>query len=43
MGKQYYKEKLFNNIIIEVTVAQPLYMEQGDKCADRYGEIILAA
>ena len=37
MGRQYYKEKLFNNIIIEVTAAQPLYMEQGDKCADRYG------
>lgn len=37
MGKEYYKEKQFNNVIMEVTVMQPLPMEPGDKLADRYG------
>ena len=37
MGKEYYKEKQFNNVIMEVTVMQPLVMEPGDKLADRYG------
>lgn len=36
-GKEYYKEKLFNNVILEVTVMQELLMEKGDKIADRYG------
>ena len=36
-GKEYYKEKQFNNVILEVTVMQPLPMEEGDKLADRYG------
>ncbi len=37
MGKQFFKEKQFNNVIIEVTVMQPLLMEAGDKLSDRYG------
>ena len=37
MGKEYYKEKPFNNVILEVTIMQPLPMETGDKLADRYG------
>lgn len=37
MGKQFFKDKQFNNIIMEVTVMQPLPMEPGDKLADRYG------
>lgn len=36
-GKEYYKEKQFNNVILEVTIMQPLPMEEGDKLADRYG------
>ena len=36
-GKEYYKEKTFNNVIMEVTVMQPLPMQEGDKAADRYG------
>ena len=37
LGKQFFKDKQFNNVIIEVTVMQPLLMEPGDKLADRYG------
>lgn len=36
-GKQFFKEKLFNHVIMEVTVIQDLPMEPGDKMADRYG------
>jgi hypothetical protein len=36
-GKQFFKEKQFNNVIMEVTVIQKLPMEPGDKLADRYG------
>lgn len=34
---KYFKEKLFNHVIMEVTVIQNLPMEPGDKMADRYG------
>ena len=36
-GKQFFKEKLFNHVIMEITVIQNLPMEPGDKLADRYG------
>jgi DNA-directed RNA polymerase beta subunit len=36
-GKQFFKEKQFNHVIMEVTVIQNLPMEPGDKLADRYG------
>ena len=36
-GKEYFKEKPFNNAILDVTVMQPLPMDIGDKLADRYG------
>ena len=36
-GKEYYKDKPFNNVILDVTIMQPLPMEPGDKLADRYG------
>ena len=36
-GKEFFKEKPFNNVIMEVTVMQPLPMECGDKLSDRYG------
>jgi len=36
-GKQFYKEKVFNHVIMEVTVIQKLPMEPGDKMCDRYG------
>ena len=36
-GKQFFKEKVFNHVIMEVTVIQNLPMEPGDKMADRYG------
>lgn len=37
MGKEYFKEKQFNNVILKVAIIQPLLMEAGDKCCDRYG------
>lgn len=37
LGKEYYKEKQFNNVILEVTIAQALPMDCGDKLSDRYG------
>lgn len=37
LGKQFFKDKQFNNVIMEITVIQPLLMEPGDKLADRYG------
>ena len=36
-GVQYYKEKLFSNIVMDVVVIEPLPMCNGDKMADRYG------
>ena len=36
-GKQFFKDKVFNNVIMEVTVVQQLMMEPGDKMCDRYG------
>ena len=36
-GKQFFKDKQFNNVIMEVTIVQQLVMEPGDKLADRYG------
>ena len=36
-GKEYYKDKLFNNVILDITIMQPLPMECADKLADRYG------
>lgn len=36
-GKQFFKEKLFNHVIMEITVIQNLPMQPGDKMADRYG------
>jgi hypothetical protein len=36
-GKQFFKEKLFNHVIMKVTIIQNLPMEPGDKMADRYG------
>lgn len=36
-GKQFFKEKQFNHVIMDVTIIQKLPMEPGDKMADRYG------
>ena len=36
-GKQFFKDKQFNNVIMEITVVQQLPMEPGDKMCDRYG------
>lgn len=36
-GKQFFKDKLFSYIVMEVTVIQTLPMEPGDKMSDRYG------
>ena len=36
-GKQFFKDKQFSNIIMDVTVIEPLKMNNGDKMADRYG------
>ena len=38
LGKEYFKEKQFNNVILKVAIVQPLLMEAGDKACDRYGE-----
>ena len=37
LGKQFFKDKQFNNVIMEITVVQQLIMEPGDKISDRYG------
>ena len=37
LGKQFYKERQFNNVIMEITIMQPLPMQPGDKLSDRYG------
>ena len=36
-GQQFFKDKQFNNVIMEVTVIEPLPMAPGNKLADRYG------
>ena len=36
-GRQFFKDKQFSNIIMEVTVIEKLPMEPGDKMCDRYG------
>jgi DNA-directed RNA polymerase beta subunit len=36
-GKQFFKDRVFNNVSMEVTVVQQLLMEPGDKMCDRYG------
>lgn len=36
-GMQYYKDKPFNNVIMDVTIIMLLPMEPGDKMCDRYG------
>ena len=36
-GKQFFKDKQFSNVIMEVTVISELPMEPGDKMCDRYG------
>lgn len=34
---KFFKEKQFSNIIMEVTLIEPLPMNRGDKMSDRYG------
>lgn len=36
-GKQFFKEKQFSNVIMEVVIIEQLKMEPGDKMSDRYG------
>ena len=36
-GKQFFKERPFNNVIMEVKIAQRLVASKGDKMSDRYG------
>ena len=36
-GKQFFKDKPFSNVIMEVTILEPLPMRRGDKMCDRYG------
>lgn len=36
-GKQFFKDKQFSNVIMEVTVIEPLPTNTGDKMCDRYG------
>ena len=36
-GKQFFKDKLFSNVIMEITIISSLPMEPGDKMCDRYG------
>lgn len=36
-GKEYFKDRPFTNVILEVTVMEPLPMHEGDKISDRYG------
>ena len=36
-GREYFKERQFNNVILKVAIMHPLMMEHGDKAADRYG------
>lgn len=36
-GKQFFNERVFSNIIIEVTVMHVIPLEEGDKLTNRYG------
>ena len=36
-GKQFYKNNVFNNVEMKITVISDLEMNPGDKMADRYG------
>ena len=36
-GKEYFRDRQFNNVILKVTIIEPLKMEEGDKVCDRYG------
>ena len=36
-GKQYFKDKQFSNVIMDIAVIQQLPMSPGDKMCDRYG------
>lgn len=36
-GKQFFKDKQFSNVIMEITIVEQLPMEPGDKMCDRYG------
>ena len=36
-GKQFYKDKQFNNVIMQIIVIEKLPMNPGDKISDRYG------
>ena len=36
-GKQYYKDNIFSNIIVEVTLYKPAPLDVGDKVTSRYG------
>lgn len=36
-GKQFFKEKQFNNVIMQITIIEKLEMNPGDKLSDRYG------
>lgn len=36
-GKQYFSEKVYNNIIMEVVVLKDLPVSKGDKISNRYG------
>ncbi len=36
-GKQFFNERVFSNIIIEVTVMHIIPLEEGDKLTNRYG------
>lgn len=36
-GKQFFHEHQFNNVLMEVTILEPLSMNPGDKMSDRYG------
>jgi DNA-directed RNA polymerase beta subunit len=36
-GKLYFKDNVFSNIIIEVTLYKPAPLEEGDKVTSRYG------
>lgn len=35
--KEYFKDRRFNNVILDVAVVESLPMQEGDKLADRYG------
>lgn len=37
MGKQYFKDNVFSNIIVEITLYQEAPLDKGDKVTSRYG------